>query len=117
LSTYIAGRATNLGVGEQLTLVSATLGAAPYTTPAVAIGRDGSGFDLATVHNASNQTATVQVSATDVDAGFLPLTDPDTGDAVTIAAATAGTFQCIGPFARLSFAADPAASGAVILSR
>lgn len=115
MSTYAAGQATNLGVGEQETLVSGTLGAAPYTTPAVAIGRDASGFDLVTVFNASNQTATVQVSASDTDEGFEPLTDGATG--VTVPAASATVFRCIGPFARLSFAADPGSSGAVILAR
>lgn len=119
MSTYVAGRATNLGVGEQLTLAGvATLGAGPFTTPAVAIGRSGvAGNDSATVFNASNALATVQVSPADLDADFLPLTDADTGEAITIAAGAAATFRCIGPFARLSFPTDPAASGAVVFGR
>lgn len=117
MSTYVAGRATQLGVGEQQTLVNGTLGATPFTTPAVAIGRDASGFDVATVFNGSAQVATVQVSPSDADAGFLDLTDADTGIAVTVAAGGAAIFRCIGPFARLSFPADPAASGAVVFAR
>lgn len=117
MSTYIAGRATNLGVGEQQTLVSGTLGVTPFTTPAVAIGRDASGFDAVTVFNPSNAVATVQVSPNDTDAGFQALTDADTNLPITIAAGAAATFRCIGPFARLSFPTDPAASGTVIFAR
>ncbi len=117
MSQYVAGRATQLGVGEQQTLVSGTLGSAPFTTPAVAIGRDASGFDLVTVFNRSNVTAVVQVSPDDVDADFQALTNSETPDAITVAAGTAGIFRCIGPFARLSFATDPGSSGAVILAR
>lgn len=116
MSTYVAGRATNLGVGEQSTLAGlVTLGAGPFTTPAVAIGRDASGFDDVTVFNQSNAVATVQVSATDTDAGFVPLTDG--ASAVTVAVGSAVLFRCVGPFARLSFPTDPAASGAVVFAR
>lgn len=117
MSLYVAGKSVQLGVGEQQTLVSATLGAAPFTTTGVAIGRDASGFESAAVFNASNVSATVQVSPTDTDAGFLALTDADTAEAITIAAGTAAIFRCIGPFARLSFASDPGSSGAVIFAR
>lgn len=117
MSLYVPNRATNLGVGEQQTLVSASLGAAPFTTSAVAIGRDVSGFVDATVFNASGQTATVQVSPTDTDAGFVDLMDANTGLVVTVPAGTAAIFHCIGPLARLRFDADPGASGTVVLAR
>lgn len=117
MSTYVAGRAPNLGVGEQITLVSGTLGAGPFTTPAVAIGRDASGFVEATVFNASNQDATVQVSASDTDAGFQDLTDSNAGGPIVGSAGVAAVFRCMGPFVRLKFAADPGSSGAVILAR
>lgn len=116
MSTYVAGRATNLGVGEQATLAGVvSLGADTFTSPAVAIGRDASGFDLVTVFNQSNAVATVEVSATDTDAGFVPLTDG--ANAVTVPVGAAVLFRCIGPFARLSFPTDPAASGAVVFAR
>jgi hypothetical protein len=117
MSTYVAGRATNLGVGEQALLVLGSLGDAPFTTPAVAVGRDSSGFDLVTVFNASSEDAIVEVSPSDTDDGFQPLTDAESSTAIKVVAGTSAVFRCIGPFARLSFAADPGTSGAVVLAR
>lgn len=113
MSKYVAGVATQLGVGEQQQLVNGTLGAAAYTSPAVAIGRDASGFDLVTLFNNTNQTATVQVSPTDTDAGFTPLTDSESATAITVAAGVAGIFRCIAPFLRLSFVADTTGTATV----
>lgn len=106
MSKYVAASATNLGVGEQLQVVNGTLGATPFKSPAVAIGRDASGFDLVTVFNNTNQVATIEVSPADVDAGFTPLTDSETGTAITVAVGVAGIFKCIGPLMRLGFPAD-----------
>lgn len=79
---------------------------------------DPSGNDTLTLVNTTNQTATVAISAADsAGAGsYEPLKNADTGNAITVAAATTITFRCRGPWLSCTFSVAPT-SGSLILSR
>ena len=66
--------------------------------------------------NPANQTVTVQVADTDVDASYRALTEADTAEAVTCASGSSITFTTIGPFVRGHFGTAPT-TGTLAISR
>lgn len=70
-----------------------------------------------TLFNSSNQTATVNVASADTGAAaYLPLTDADTAQAITVAAGKAIVFRYKGGFLMCSYATAPT-TGSLILAR
>ena len=111
MSVYAPGKATQLSVGTQATLVTSSgTGAGAATSKAVVIAREPGTFGMLSVFNSTDQNATLQISAADADAGFL-----DTS--LTVASGDAAEFNSvIGPFVRFLFAAATT-TGSLIVAR
>lgn len=94
---------TLIGVGQVVTLAAGDLDA-PYSTRAVAVGRDGGMPEKVTIYNYDANDAPVYAAAHDVNGEYLPLTDGDTGQAVTVPSMTAVCFSFSGIFLRVEYA-------------
>lgn len=67
-----------------------------------------------TLINTTDQTAAVEVAATDTDADYVPLSE--NGAAITAVTNTAVAFTCAGPWLRCTFTSAPA-SGSLTICR
>lgn len=96
MAAYQAGQATQLSRGQIAQVVS---GAQTAKSSAVLLDRNPDAEKL-TVFNNTDQNATLQLSLTDTDAGFLTTT-------MTVNSGDAAVFPSVsGPYARLLFAAS-----------
>lgn len=109
-----------LNAGDVVAVVTAadTAGGALTQSQSVAIqqGAGGAVEGVVTVHNLTNQTATVVCAPVDTAASYSPLTNANTAQAVTVAKNISAVFTCVGPFMGLTFATSPTA-GAAYISR
>lgn len=115
-----AGWPKNLNVGDVIQLINAADATAANVTATapVSIVQGGpavSGVEL-TLINTTGQTATVQCAAVDAAANYVPLTNIDTNNAITLATAKSGVFSCSGPLLRVTFASAPT-TGLLTISR
>jgi|SRR5882757_180643 len=101
MANYNPQLTTNLGVGESQVLTNATL-TTPFSTQAIAVGRDGAQTPIVAFFNNTALLATIQAAPVDVDAAYVACT--------TVAAGNALYFTTIGPFLRVSFPSDPGAT-------
>lgn len=109
MPAYVAGTAAALYPGDVVTLSASAL--AGLKTVAFAIGPnpDGSAVRLSLV-NGSAVACAPEFATTDTEASYRPLTNSDTGEVVSVAATSVGTFTCGQGFVRGLFASDPGAT-------
>jgi hypothetical protein len=108
-----------LTVGDSVTLINAADATAGNVkvTNAVAIAQGAAGVSpTVTIHNGTNQTATVMVAPSDADALYNPLTDANTNQAITVATLVSAIFLCAGPLLRVKYATAPS-TGTLVITR
>jgi hypothetical protein len=117
MPSYNATPARSLTIGDAVNLYNAATDGAVTATQQVAVGQTPApGSNSLAMHNNTNQAATVQVAYADANANYVPLTDGDTGIAITAAAGSSIVFSCVGPFVRALFGTAPS-SGTLYLTR
>ena len=77
----------------------------PFTTQAIAVGREPGANSELVVYNDSAVVATVQASDQDIDGNYMAYKVD--GTAVTVAGTTVQQFRCATKYIRLSMASDP----------
>jgi hypothetical protein len=107
MPAYNPALTTNLGVGEQQTLVAST-DTGITSTIAIAIGRDGAQPAILAVFNSTNQQAIINAAPVDAAGQYLQF--------YIVAAGTSVYLSTTGPFVNASFTVAPT-SGTLIVVR
>lgn len=104
--------------GEQQTLIGFG-DTTTQTTQQVAIPQDATDpTGMLTLINTCGQIATVAIAAQDTGAAaYQPLTDGETGTAITVANNKAVKFRCKGPLLLCTLAGNPNGTGSLVLCR
>lgn len=108
MPNYSAAKAVTLNVGQSLVVADSTL-TSPFTSQAIAVGREPGANAVVAIFNTTPLTATIQGSWQDVDGSYVT-----TG--VTVVSNACYYIVSLGPFLRISLPSAPA-SGQVVFAR
>lgn len=118
MPAYVAGSGPGIYAGDRVILVNGTTESGVTKTQQVASAQlPAMGTsDQFGLHNGTNQSVTVEVADTDVEASYRALTDADTNEPITCASGSSIVFTSVGPFIRGLFGTAPT-SGTLAITR